>query len=194
MSNLAIDCHNLVCVSNKQAVLTSWGSSLAITLFIFSPFSVEKLTEIARYHIETSTKIQNELYLDQDGFFINGDIKVFPDPPPPVRPPPVEREENGTLTIEQLDTLRDQFSDIAPKGKKGHGSGKSTKGVRVRQDGDHLPTSKISPVGRHSPQMSPCFVVAHLLFASYNIDLNLTNGRKTVTNALAVGGFLIPGW
>ncbi|XP_005872661.1 PREDICTED: sperm flagellar protein 2 [Myotis brandtii] len=78
--------------------------------------SVEKLTEIARYHIETATKIQNELYLDQDGFFINGDIKVFPDPPPPVRPPPVEREENGTLTIEQLDTLRDQFSDIAPKG------------------------------------------------------------------------------
>lgn len=78
--------------------------------------SVEKLTEIARYHIETSTKIQNELYLDQDGFFINGDIKVFPDPPPPVRPPPVEREEDGTLTIEQLDTLRDQFSEIAPKG------------------------------------------------------------------------------
>ncbi|XP_070267943.1 sperm flagellar protein 2-like isoform X3 [Myotis yumanensis] len=78
--------------------------------------SVEKLTEIARYHIETATKIQNELYLDQDGFFINGDINVFPDPPPPVRPPPVEREENGTLTIEQLDTLRDQFSDIAPKG------------------------------------------------------------------------------
>ncbi|CAK6444122.1 unnamed protein product [Pipistrellus nathusii] len=78
--------------------------------------SVEKLTEIARYHIETSTKIQNELYLDQDGFFINGDIKVFPDAPPPVRPPPVEREENGTLTIEQLDTLLDQFLDIAPKG------------------------------------------------------------------------------
>ncbi|XP_061249732.1 sperm flagellar protein 2 isoform X2 [Bos javanicus] len=79
--------------------------------------SVEKLTGVARYHIETSTKIQNELYLDQEGFFINGDIKVFPDPPPPVRPPPVEKEENGTLTIEQLDNLRDQFLDIAPKGR-----------------------------------------------------------------------------
>lgn len=162
------------------------GSSLAITLFFFSTFSVEKLTEIARYHIETATKIQNELYLDQDGFFINGDIKVFPDPPPPVRPPPVEREENGTLTIEQLDTLRDQFSDIAPKGKKDNGYEKSTKKVRIRQDGKHLPTSKISPLAFHGPKMSPGFVVVHLLFASYNIDLNLTNGRKAVTNALAV--------
>lgn len=79
---------------------------------------MEKLTGVARYHIETSTKIQNELYLDQEDFFINGDIKVFPDPPPPVRPPPVEKEENGTLTIEQLDNLRDQFLDIAPKGRK----------------------------------------------------------------------------
>ncbi|XP_014637069.1 PREDICTED: sperm flagellar protein 2 isoform X2 [Ceratotherium simum simum] len=78
--------------------------------------SVEKLTEVARYHIETSTKIQNELYLNQEDFFINGDVKVFPDPPPPMRPPPVEKEENGTLTIEQLDNLRDQFLDIAPKG------------------------------------------------------------------------------
>ncbi|XP_053770233.1 sperm flagellar protein 2 isoform X1 [Desmodus rotundus] len=78
--------------------------------------SVEKLTEVARYHIETSTKIQNELYLDQEDFFINGDIKVFPDPPPPIRPLPVEKEENGTLTIEQLDNFRDQFLEIAPKG------------------------------------------------------------------------------
>nr|XP_008260336.1 sperm flagellar protein 2 isoform X7 [Oryctolagus cuniculus] len=78
--------------------------------------SVEKLTEVARYHIETATKIQNELYLNQEDFFINGDIKVFPDPPLPKRPPPVEKEEDGTLTIEQLDNLRDQFLDMAPKG------------------------------------------------------------------------------
>ncbi|XP_042117374.1 sperm flagellar protein 2 isoform X5 [Peromyscus maniculatus bairdii] len=78
--------------------------------------SIEKLTEVARYYIETATKIQNEIYLGQEDFYINGDIKVFPDAIPPTRPPPVEKEENGTLTIEQLDNLRDQFLDMAPKG------------------------------------------------------------------------------
>lgn len=76
------------------------------------------MTEVARYYIETSTKIQNEIYLNQEDFYINGDVKVFPDAVPPTRPPPVEKEENGTLTIEQLDSLRDQFLDMAPKGKK----------------------------------------------------------------------------
>ncbi|XP_054543895.1 sperm flagellar protein 2 isoform X2 [Talpa occidentalis] len=79
--------------------------------------SVEKLTDVARYHIETATRIQNELYLDQEEFFINGDVKVFPDPPPPIRPPSVEKEENGTLTIEQLDNLREEFLEIAPRGR-----------------------------------------------------------------------------
>ncbi|XP_021039606.1 sperm flagellar protein 2 isoform X3 [Mus caroli] len=78
--------------------------------------SIQKLTELARYHIETATKIQNEIYLSQEDFYINGDIKVFPDPSLPTRPPPIEKEENGTLTIEQLDNLRDQFLDMAPKG------------------------------------------------------------------------------
>ncbi|KAL6042801.1 hypothetical protein STEG23_015389, partial [Scotinomys teguina] len=78
--------------------------------------SIEKLTEVARYYIETATKIQNEIYLGQEEFYINGNIKVFPDAVPPIRPPPVEKEENGTLTIEQLDNLRDQFLDVAPKG------------------------------------------------------------------------------
>ncbi|XP_017403762.1 sperm flagellar protein 2 isoform X1 [Cebus imitator] len=82
--------------------------------------SIEKLTDVARYHIETSTKIQNELYLSQEEFFINGNIKVFPDPPPPIRPLPVEKEEDGNLTIEQLDSLRDQFLDMAPKGTIGN--------------------------------------------------------------------------
>ncbi|XP_066889394.1 sperm flagellar protein 2 [Kogia breviceps] len=82
--------------------------------------SVKKLTEVARYHIETSTKIQNALYLDQEDFCINGDIKVFPDLSPPIRPPPAEREENGTLTIKQLGNLRDQFLEIAPQGTIGN--------------------------------------------------------------------------
>lgn len=111
---------------------------------------MEKLTGVARYHIETSTKIQNELYLDQEDFFINGDIKVFPDPPPPVRPPPVEKEENGTLTMEQLDNLRDQFLDIAPKGRKSDycEKRKKKKKFEVNQEGNHLSTSKTAFWGR----------------------------------------------
>lgn len=104
---------------------------------------MEKLTEVARYHIETSTKIQSELYLDQEDFFINGDVKVFPDSPPPVRPPPVEKEENGTLTIEQLDNLRDQFLVIAPKGRKNnYHAFISTKKNKANEGDHHLLTSK----------------------------------------------------
>ncbi|XP_044537375.1 sperm flagellar protein 2 [Gracilinanus agilis] len=79
--------------------------------------SVEKLTEVAHYHIETSTRIQNELILNDEDFYINGDVKVFPDPLPPVRPPPVEKEMNTFLTLEQLNTLRKEFMQMAPKAK-----------------------------------------------------------------------------
>uniref|UniRef100_F7AB98 Sperm flagellar 2 n=1 Tax=Monodelphis domestica TaxID=13616 RepID=F7AB98_MONDO len=81
--------------------------------------SVEKLTEVAHYHIETSTRIQNELILNEEDFYINGDVKVFPDPLPPVRPPPVEKEMNTFLTLEQLNTLRNEFLQMAPKGYLG---------------------------------------------------------------------------
>lgn len=133
---------------------------------------MEKLTEVARHHIETSSKIQNELYLDQEDFFINGDVKVFPDPPPPVRPPPVEKEENGTLTIEQLDSLREQFLNIAPKGRKNDSYKKSIKKVKINQAANHLPTNKISLLGTCGTKTSTCFVLVCLTFVSYNIDLN----------------------
>ncbi|XP_043831005.1 sperm flagellar protein 2 [Dromiciops gliroides] len=79
--------------------------------------SVEKLTEVAHHHIETSTRIQYELILNDEDFFISGDVKVFPDPLPPVRPPPVEKEINTCLTIKQLNTLRKEFMEMAPKAK-----------------------------------------------------------------------------
>ncbi|XP_072461926.1 sperm flagellar protein 2 isoform X4 [Notamacropus eugenii] len=79
--------------------------------------SVEKLTEVAHYHIETSTRIQHELILNGEDFYINGDVKVFPDPAPPIRPPPVEKEMNTYLTIKQLNTLRKEFMEMAPKAK-----------------------------------------------------------------------------
>ncbi|EPY73378.1 hypothetical protein CB1_011123001 [Camelus ferus] len=128
--------------------------------------SVEKLTEVARYHIETSTKIQSELYLGQEDFFIKGDLKVFPDPPPPVRPAPVEKEENGTLTIEQLDSLRNQFLDIAPKGRESNYYEKSRgrRGkVKIDQNGNHLSTSKTA--------LWRCVALKQAL-AFHNMDLN----------------------
>ncbi|XP_068952228.1 sperm flagellar protein 2 [Petaurus breviceps papuanus] len=85
--------------------------------FLEEMASVEKLTQVAHYHIETSTRIQYELILNDEDFFINGDVKVFPDPLPPVRPPPVEKEINTYLTIKQLNTLRKEFMEMAPKAK-----------------------------------------------------------------------------
>ncbi|CAI5787688.1 flagellar 2 [Podarcis lilfordi] len=84
--------------------------------FLAEMASVDKLTEVARHHIETSTKIQYELVLEGVEFYINGDVKVFPDPLPPPRPPSVEMPTNGTLTISQLSTLHKQFLQVAPKG------------------------------------------------------------------------------
>ncbi|XP_028604348.2 sperm flagellar protein 2 isoform X1 [Podarcis muralis] len=83
--------------------------------FLAEMSSVDILTEVARHHIETSTKIQYELVLEGVEFYINGDVKVFPDPLPPPRPPSVEMPTNGTLTISQLSTLHKQFLQVAPK-------------------------------------------------------------------------------
>ncbi|NXA32436.1 SPEF2 protein, partial [Eudromia elegans] len=84
--------------------------------FLAEMSSVEKLIEVARHHIESSSKIQYELILEETDFFMSGDIKVFPDPVPPPRLPPIEISENGTLTISQLTTLHKQFLQVAPKG------------------------------------------------------------------------------
>uniref|UniRef100_A0A674HYF3 Sperm flagellar 2 n=1 Tax=Terrapene triunguis TaxID=2587831 RepID=A0A674HYF3_9SAUR len=86
--------------------------------FLAEMSSVDKLTEIARHHVECSTRIQYELVLDETDFFISNDVKVIPDPIPPPRPPPVETSVNGTLTISQLSTLHKQFLQVAPKGRK----------------------------------------------------------------------------
>uniref|UniRef100_A0A8C8VQB0 Sperm flagellar 2 n=1 Tax=Pelusios castaneus TaxID=367368 RepID=A0A8C8VQB0_9SAUR len=84
--------------------------------FLAEMSSVDKLTEVARHHIESFTRIHYELILDETDFFINSDVKVIPDPVPPPRPPPVETSVNGTLTIAQLSTLHKQFLQVAPKG------------------------------------------------------------------------------
>ncbi|KAM5192182.1 sperm flagellar protein 2 [Mantella aurantiaca] len=84
--------------------------------FLAEMSSIDKLIQVARHHIETSTKIQYELVLEQTDFYISSDVKVFPDPIPPPRPPPVETAINGTLTVSQLHRLHHQFLQMAPEG------------------------------------------------------------------------------
>ncbi|CAI9559576.1 unnamed protein product [Staurois parvus] len=84
--------------------------------FLAEMSSIDKLIQTARHHIETSTKIQYELVLEQTDFYISSDVKVFPDPIPPPRPPPVEASSNSTLTISQLHRLHRQFLQMAPEG------------------------------------------------------------------------------
>lgn len=80
--------------------------------------SVEKLVEVARHHIESSSKIQYEIILEETDFFISNDVKVFPDPVPSPHVPHMETPGSSTLTMSQLTTLHKQFLQVAPKGKK----------------------------------------------------------------------------
>ena len=84
----------------------------------FTLYSVEKLIEVARHHIESSSKIQYEITLEETDFFVSGDVKMIPDPVPSPHVPHVETSGSGNLTISQLTTLHKQFLQVAPKGKK----------------------------------------------------------------------------
>ncbi|XP_075040474.1 sperm flagellar protein 2 [Mixophyes fleayi] len=84
--------------------------------FLAEMSSIDKLIHVARQHIETSTKIQYELVLEQTDFYINSDVKIIPDPVPPPTPPPVETSANATLTVSQLGRLHKQFLQVAPEG------------------------------------------------------------------------------
>uniref|UniRef100_A0A8C2T707 Sperm flagellar 2 n=1 Tax=Coturnix japonica TaxID=93934 RepID=A0A8C2T707_COTJA len=85
--------------------------------FLAEMSSVEKLIEVGRHHIESSSKIQYEMNLEQTDFFISNDVKVIPDPVPPPPAPPVETSDSNTLTISQLNTFHKHFLQVAPKGK-----------------------------------------------------------------------------
>ncbi|KAG8456725.1 hypothetical protein GDO86_002490, partial [Hymenochirus boettgeri] len=84
--------------------------------FLAEMSSIEKLINIARHHIESSTKLKFELILEKTDFYINSDVQVIPDPPPPPRPPSVESSVNATLTISQLNKLHQQLFQVAPEG------------------------------------------------------------------------------
>ncbi|XP_030326262.1 sperm flagellar protein 2 isoform X2 [Strigops habroptila] len=84
--------------------------------FLAEMSSVEKLVEVARHHIESSSKIQYEIILEETDFFISSDVKVFPDPVPSPQVPHIETSGSSTLTMSQLTTLHKQFLQVAPKG------------------------------------------------------------------------------
>ncbi|XP_019351596.1 sperm flagellar protein 2 isoform X1 [Alligator mississippiensis] len=86
--------------------------------FLAEMSSVEKLTEVARHHIESSTKIQFEMVLEETDFFISSEVKVIPDPVPQPHPPPAETSANSALTTSQLSMLHKQFLQLAPKAIK----------------------------------------------------------------------------
>ncbi|XP_062468906.1 sperm flagellar protein 2 isoform X4 [Pezoporus occidentalis] len=84
--------------------------------FLAEMSCVEKLVEVARHHIESSSKIQYEIILEETDFFINNDVKVFPDPAPSPHVPHMETSGSSTLTMSQLTALHKQFLQVAPKG------------------------------------------------------------------------------
>ncbi|NXV44242.1 SPEF2 protein, partial [Uria aalge] len=84
--------------------------------FLAEMSSVEKMIEVARHHIESSSKIEYEITLEETDFFIRSDVKVIPDPVPSPHVPHVETSGSGSLTISQLTTLHKQFLQVAPKG------------------------------------------------------------------------------
>ncbi|NXY15051.1 SPEF2 protein, partial [Atrichornis clamosus] len=88
--------------------------------FLAEVSSVEKLVEVARHHIESSSKIRYEMILEEADFFISSDVKMIPDPVPDRVPSPqvqeIERHRSSTLTVSQLTALHKQFLEVAPKG------------------------------------------------------------------------------
>ncbi|XP_015195926.2 sperm flagellar protein 2 isoform X2 [Lepisosteus oculatus] len=84
--------------------------------FLAEMTSIDRLTDVARHHIESSAQIGNELVLSCSDFFVDGDLKVVPSPEPAPRPPPLETPMNSTLTIAQLHTFHCQLCTAAPAG------------------------------------------------------------------------------
>ncbi|XP_008948538.1 PREDICTED: sperm flagellar protein 2-like [Merops nubicus] len=84
--------------------------------FLAEMSSVEKLVEVARHHVESSSKIVYKVTLEETDFFISSDEKVIPEPVPSSHVPQTGTSGSGTLTISQLTTLHKQFLQVAPKG------------------------------------------------------------------------------
>ncbi|XP_059500967.1 sperm flagellar protein 2 isoform X2 [Stegostoma tigrinum] len=78
--------------------------------------SINTLLDIGLGYVNAGTKIEHQLILKSKEFFVNGDVKMIPDPPPLTRLPSKEIAKEGELTIEQLTNLHRQFMLVAPTG------------------------------------------------------------------------------
>ncbi|XP_048450235.1 sperm flagellar protein 2-like [Rhincodon typus] len=78
--------------------------------------SIDTLLDIGLGYVNAGTKIKHQLILKSKEFFVNGDVKMIPDPPPLTRLPSKEIAKEGELTIEQLSNLHRQFMLVAPTG------------------------------------------------------------------------------
>ncbi|EDV23473.1 uncharacterized protein TRIADDRAFT_58131 [Trichoplax adhaerens] len=78
--------------------------------------SIKELTTMMRAAIESEEKIQNELKLVNDNFFIDENVMMYniPEPPPP--PSPIESSMPENFTVVQILNLAHQLSAIASNG------------------------------------------------------------------------------
>ncbi|XP_067885195.1 sperm flagellar protein 2 isoform X1 [Heterodontus francisci] len=101
--------------SKAQEVFTLMEDWLG-TRFLQEMESISTLLDVGLGHVDAGTKIEQQLVLHSKEFFVNGDVKMVPDPQPLTRLPSKEIPKDGELTIEQLSNLHRQFMLIAPTG------------------------------------------------------------------------------
>ncbi|CAF2636731.1 unnamed protein product [Rotaria sp. Silwood2] len=78
--------------------------------------SIENMSKIIRYAIESKEKIEQQLVLDRYAFYIAEDVIVAPPPVLPPRPLPLEQTTSELFTVDQLRELFKQFILTAPSG------------------------------------------------------------------------------
>ncbi|XP_041643683.1 sperm flagellar protein 2 isoform X2 [Cheilinus undulatus] len=77
--------------------------------------SIDQLTAVVCHHIETGTKLQEEAVLEGTDFYLNGDHHMVASQAP-FPCPSLEKQQQSTPTINQLEALRQQLCTVAPTG------------------------------------------------------------------------------
>ncbi|XP_034728689.1 sperm flagellar protein 2 isoform X2 [Etheostoma cragini] len=111
--------HGLVMVHSLQSRAEETLSTMEKWLeahYLADMKSIDQLSVVVRHHIEAGVKLQNELVLECNDFYLNGDCHMVASPAPPPRPPPLEKPTRSTPTITQLESLHQQLCNVAPSG------------------------------------------------------------------------------